>query len=317
MTSPTHPKAKDWAFLTALTVFWGASYALIAVALEGYPPLTIVMVRMYISAAIGFAWALTIGRRVPRLVRPEGGIAPIWLYFLAMSIAGNVAPFFLVSWGQTAVSSSLTGILVAIMPLVTLALAHILITHERITLTRLLGYALGFGGIVVLLGVGALRGLGGEGALHQFAIVGAALCYSVNAIIVRFMPGRDPFMSAAVVSLIAAVLATPLALSIDQPWTLTPSWPATAALIALGVMSTGFATIVYFALIHSAGPTFMSLTNYLAPPFAVVLGVFLLGEKLETTALMALAMILAGVGLTQLRGSRSSPSSTVQPGPKD
>lgn len=316
MTVPTHPTAKDWALLLVLTAFWGSSYALIAVALEGYPPLTIVMVRMYIGAAIGFAWALAIGRRVPRLIRPEGGVAPIWLFFLAMSIMGNVAPFFLVSWGQLAVTSSLTGILVAIMPLGTLALAHVLITHERITVTRILGYALGFGGVVVLLGVGALKGLGGEGALHQFAIMGAAMCYSINAIIVRFMPNRDPFMSAAVVSLIAAVLATPLALIVDQPWTLSPGWPATAALITLGVMSTGLATIVYFALIHSAGPTFMSLTNYLAPPFAVVLGVFLLGEPLEVTGLVALAMILAGVGLSQLRGSKSFPSNTAPPAPK-
>ncbi len=311
----TRPKLYDWTLLAILTAFWGSSYAMIAVTLESYPPLTIVMVRMYIGAAIAFVWALALGRKIPNLREADGTVSRHWLFFFIMSILGNVAPFSLISWGQMEVASSLTGILVAIMPLATLAAAHILITHERITPTRLAGYIIGFGGIVVLLGFESLSGLGGSAMLHQFAILAGALCYSANAIVVRFAPNRDPFMSSAVVSLLAAFLVTPFAVWIDQPWTLSPAlWP-TIALITLGVTSTGIATIVYFAIIHSAGPTFMSLTNYLAPPFAVGLGVFLLGEQPPVTALVALALILGGVALSQLGAPKSAPADREQPDP--
>lgn len=317
MNQLPHPKLTDWALLATLTAFWGSSYALISVALESFPPLTIVMVRMYIGAAICMAWALALGRKVPSFRRADGSFAREWTFFGVMAVVGNVLPFFLISWGQTAVASSLTGILVAIMPLATLALAHVLITHERITLSRLTGYALGFGGIVVLLGVEALGGLGGGATLHQLAVLAGAMCYAMNAIIVRFTPNRDPFMSSAIVALLAAMIATPIALLHDQPWTLAPTWQATAALAVLGITSTGFAGIIYFALIHSAGPTFMSLTNYLSPPFAVVLGVFLLGEAPQASAFIALAMILGGVALSQLQGWKSYLSGREPPAPKE
>ncbi len=327
MSTLPHPKPYDWALLAALTIFWGSSYALTKLSLESFPPMTMVFVRLFIGGIIALAWAFALGRKVPPLRSAiSAGITKEWLFFIAMAIVGNMAPFFLISWGQREVPSSLAGILVAIMPLATLAAAHVLITHERITLPRLAGYFMGFGGIVVLLGVDAILGIGNGAPLHQFAILAGALLYSANSLLVRFAPHQDPFMSAGIVSIVGAVIALPFALYLDQPWNIIPTGNAVFGLTMLSIMSTGLAGIVYYALIKSAGPTFMSLTNYLAPLFAVALGIFILAERPTLTAYAALGLILGGVAISQYKGlnyrglnakSRSPLSGKTPPAPKE
>ena len=92
-----------------------------------------------------------------------------------------------------------------------------------------------------------------------------------------------------------------LALWLDRPWTLAPSATATAAVIWLGIGPTALATILYFMLIRSAGTTFMSLVNYMSPCIAVFLGLALMGEHQQTNAYWGLALILAGIAVTQRR----------------
>jgi drug/metabolite transporter (DMT)-like permease len=101
--------------------------------------------------------------------------------------------------------------------------------------------------------------------------------------------------------LMSSALALPLAIALNAPWTLQPSGSSLAAIVWLGIGPTAIATILYFRLISSAGPTFMSLVNYLSPPVAVFLGVSLLGEKPGVNAYAGLALILAGIACSQWR----------------
>jgi drug/metabolite transporter (DMT)-like permease len=100
---------------------------------------------------------------------------------------------------------------------------------------------------------------------------------------------------------VAALISLPLALAIDQPWRLAPDWQTAAIIFWIGVGPTAIATIVYFKLIGSAGPTFMSQLNYLVPCVALVLGVTLLREQPGATAYTGLGLILGGIAISQFR----------------
>jgi len=240
-----------------------------------------------------------------------------WLFFLAMALLGNAAPFFLIAWGQVAIPSGLTGILMAVMPLAVLLMAHFLVAGERLTRRRLAGFALGFLGVVVLTGPDARAALVGREAsfISQLAVLGAALCYGVAAIVARRGPVLHPVVVAAPVLAIAGTLVGALllaagagaggdsgAVAVHDP---VGAWSA-AAMLALGALSTGLATVVYFTLIARAGPTFLSLINYLIPVWAVVLGAVALDERLPPRAFVALALILAGLVLARWRSGRSA-----------
>jgi drug/metabolite transporter (DMT)-like permease len=289
-----HPDLRDWLWLAILVALWGSAFALISVSLRDFTPLQVVTSRLWIGAAV--LMVLMTGRRhrVPRDGRT-------WVFFLTMAILGNALPFFLIAWGQQAVASGITGILMAIMPLIVLLLAHFFVPGEKMTMPRVVGFALGFVGIVLLIGPAALGGFEGQGAAFwsQLAILSGAACYAVNLIVARRAPRRDPVVTAAWVLLLSALLSTG-ALWIDGD--VLPPAPALVplvALVALGVLSTGIATVVYFRIVSRAGATFLSLINYLIPIFAVLTGAVFLSERLPALSLIALVIILAGVIISQ------------------
>jgi len=300
----------EWALLCTLVVLWGSSFMLVRVSLEAFTPLAVTAGRLLIGAGVLALVLAALRRRVSRQPRH-------WLFFLAMALLGNVAPFFLIAWGQMAIPSGLTGILMAVMPLTVLLMAHFLVAGERLTRRRLAGFALGFLGVVVLTGPDARAVLVGREAsfISQLAVLGAALCYGVAAIVARRGPVLHPVVVAAPVLAIAGILAGTLllaagaggesgAVAMHGP---VERWPA-AAMLALGALSTGLATVVYFTLIARAGPTFLSLINYLIPVWAVVLGAVALDERLPPRAFVALALILAGVVLARWQfGRRAGP----------
>jgi drug/metabolite transporter (DMT)-like permease len=174
---------------------------------------------------------------------------------------------------------------------------------------RGLGVAVGFGGIVVLVGPDALTGLGCE-VVSQFAIAAAACCYAVTTIFVRRsrLIELPPAVNSAGVLAAAALVAVPLALVVDRPWELPiPGTTSLLALVVLALLCTSVAFLILFRLLATTGATFVSLLNYMAPVFGVFWGALLLGEPLHLDTLAALALILIGLGLTQARpGTRAA-----------
>jgi drug/metabolite transporter (DMT)-like permease len=288
------PDAQDWLLLLMLVILWGSAFAVAAVVLRQYTPGQLVVGRLWIGALVLCLLVAAAGRPWPR----SGGL---WGWYAAMAVIGNALPFYLISWGQQVVPSGLTGILMAVMPLAVLPLAHLFVPGERMTPTRIAGFMLGFAGIVMLLGPEAARQLGGQGAalLPQLAILAGAVCYAVNLIIARRAPRGDPMTTAAGVLLVSAPLASVGWLAAGAPMPQAPRFGPTAGLVALGLLSTGLATVIYFRVVSRAGPGFLSLINYLIPVYAVVIGALFLGEELSPRAIAALGVILFGVVVSQ------------------
>lgn len=285
--------------LAALVAMWGSSFMFIKLGLASVPTATLVAARLILGAAILLAVVYLRGGRLPALTRTN---LRLWGNYLILALLGNCIPFTTITWGQQRTDSALAGILMAVMPLTTMVLAHFFVRGEHMTGARVAGFALGFAGIVVLMGPAAIMGLGDSGlvALSQLAILLGAVCYAGNSVLTRILArGDDALVASAAMLLVASLIALPVALWVDQPWAIMPTVSSTAAIIWLGVGPTAFATVVYFKLIASAGPTFMSLVNYMSPVVAVFLGVALLGEVPGWHAYVALGLILVGIGVSQ------------------
>ncbi len=292
---------QDWLLLAALVAMWGSSFMFIKLGIASVPTATLVAARLILGAAILLVMVYLRGARLPAFT---GSGLRLWGNYLILALLGNCIPFTTITWGQHRTDSALAGILMAVMPLATLVLAHFFVSGERMTRNRVLGFILGFAGILVLMGPTALPGADGSAlaALSQLAILFGALCYAGNSVLTKILARGDDILTAsAAMLLVASVIALPIALVVDQPWTLAPSTSSVAAIVWLGVGPTAIATLFYFQLIGSAGPTFMSLVNYMSPAVAVFLGVALLGETPGLHAYLALLLILGGIAISQWR----------------
>jgi drug/metabolite transporter (DMT)-like permease len=282
---------RNWSLLLALVAMWGSSFMFIKISIATVPPATLVACRLLLGALILYAVMLARGLSLP----PPGRR---WIAFTALAVLGNCLPFLLIAIGQRTIDSALAGILISVMPLATMVLAHFFVKGEHLTRPRAIGFAIGFGGVVVLMGPAALTGLGSQ-ALGEIAVLCGALCYAANSVLARRTIEADFLVTSTAVLLVASIVMLPIALAVDKPWQVTPSAGSLAAIIWLGVGPTALATILYFKLIAAAGPTFMAMVNYLSPVIALFAGVVLLGERPGATAFSGLALILLGIAVSR------------------
>ena len=159
---------------------------------------------------------------------------------------------------------------------------------------------LGFCGVALLIGPDALRGLSGNTTLlGSLAVLAAALCYAVNTVLARRVAVSNPIGLAAGTMIVASLISLPSAV-VGLPSTVVPpSGLAVIALLFLGLLSTGLATVIYFRLIQGPGPAFVSLVNYLVPGWAVIAGALVLGEALSIHVFLGLALILTGLAFSE------------------
>ncbi len=287
-----------WLLLLALVAMWGSAFMFTGIAVRGFSPTGLVTIRLVIAAALLTALVAVRGRSFPWSGR-------FWLFSLALSLAGNCVPFWLISFGQQRIDSGLAGILMGIMPLTTMVLAHFFVPGERLNTTKAIGFMVGFGGLVMLIGPAALSELRGEGTefLHQLAVLGGAVCYAINAIVARHRPPADPLVAAAGVMLAGSAIMLPIGGAPASVQLIsTPPVPL-AAMLALSIVATAIATVVFLKLVTTAGPSFTSFINYLIPVWALLTGMIFLGEEPGIRVVIALALILAGIALSEV-GSR-------------
>ncbi len=280
--------------LILLACMWSSSFTVIKFTVHAIPPLTLVALRLMIAAFVLYGFLLIQGKKLP-----PWGIN--WVPYALIGFTGNCVPFFLISWGEVGISSGQAVILLAVMPLVTLLLAHFFTSTDKITATRLVGLIIGFGGILILFGPDALHDFSG-GAIYQLAVAGAATSYGIATVLTKRLPdGVDPVVAGTAMTLCATVQILPFSLILDQPWTLQPDTSQMVAGLYLGIVPTALASILYFGLIAARGTTFFSVINYIIPCMGVAWGYLFLDEQVATQSLVALAIILSGVAIANLR----------------
>ena len=251
--------AREWAMLIVLSVLWGGSFFFVGVAVADLPPLTIVTLRVGLAAITLWSIALVMGLRPPKSVG-------IWTAFLGMGLLNNVIPFVLIVWGQTQIASGLASILNATTPLFTVVVAGMLLPDERATPLKLMGVAVGFIGVVVMIGLPAMGEGEGDSTLAQVAIIAAALSYALAGVYGRRFKvmAVNPIVTAAGQVTASAIVLAPIAFTVDGPLDIVgPSVGTWAAIVGLAVLSTATAYVLYFKLLESAGATNLLLVTLL------------------------------------------------------
>jgi drug/metabolite transporter (DMT)-like permease len=307
-----HPGLADYGLLFGLSLLWGSSFYAIKVAVEhGMPPLTLAALRIGIGAAVLLAFARLRGQRPPPLAGGQG--KRLWLRITILGVIGNSLPFFLIAAGEQTTTSQLAGILMATIPIMVVILAHFFTPDERLTLVRFAGVALGFAGMIVLVGIDALRGLG-EQVMGQLLIIGGCISYSLYGVNAKRLPKLPPQMLIGVILAAGFVAMLPFWLVLDRPWSLEWDGSAVIAVLWLGIASTGAGNLLYYVLMRRVAVGFASLNNYLVPVMALGWGYFLLGEQPHLNALVALLLILAGLALPRFAARRRSATRATNPG---
>ncbi len=277
----------DLALLLLLATLWGGSYSFIKVGVETIPPVTLIAARTLLAGAILLGVLRWRGLRLPR----DGAT---WRLFLVQACLNSVVPFTLIAWAERSVEAGLATILSSTSPIFVVVLGLLEGTGERLSLLKLAGIALGLAGTLLIVGTEAMAGIGADLAA-QLALVAASLCYGGAALFGRHFKGLDPIMPAAGSLLCGAALLIPLSLAVDRPWTLAPSGASIQALLALSVVSTALAFVIYFRLIARLGSVATTSVAYLRVPTGVLIGMVVLGESLAPRAWAGLVLIVGGV----------------------
>jgi drug/metabolite transporter (DMT)-like permease len=276
----------------ALGLIWGVPYFLIKIALQELSPLVVAWGRLAVAALILLPVAWQRGA-LHALRRHWGAIC-------AFALVEFVVPFAAISLGERWISSSVTGILIALVPLTVVLISRYFALHEPLGFWRAFGLAVGLLGVVVLLGFGTVTGpLAWAGVLCMLL---AAVGYATGPLIVqRHMTGLDSLGPvAASVGVAALVLALPAALSWPRQ---LPGTAVLGAVLVLGAVCTAVAMLLMVYLIRSAGAARASVITYINPAVATLLGVVVLHEHLGISGLLAFALILLGSWLSTRAGS--------------
>ena len=291
--------------LLVLAAIWGASYMFIKIGVRDLSPAMVSWGRVVLAALVlvPIAWAQG-ALRLP---------GARWWTIAVLAAVQVAGPFLLIAEGEQEISSSLAGILVASVPLFTALLAIRIDHEERSHGARMWGIVAGLAGVAVLMGVD-LSGTSAE-ALGGAAILLASLGYSVGGFVAkRGLSDAPPAGIAAWVMVASSILLLPAAIATAPAD--APGVGPVAAVAALGVLGTGIAFAIFYALMAEVGPARTFVVTYLAPAFAVAYGALLLDEPLTASTLAGLALIVGGSYLAaegRIPGRGGAPECAPQP----
>ena len=274
---------RGWAVFVALGIIWGLPYFFIKVAVQEVSPFTLAFVRILLATLI----LMPIAWRRGALRSLAQHKAPI----VAFGLIEFAIPFSLISLGERWISSSVTGILIAMVPLSIALIQRFFGIREALGGWRIAGLVVGFIGVAALLGTGPISGVLGWAGVGCMLV--STLCYAVGPLIIqRHLHGLDSIGPlAASLGVASAILLIPAAFEIPSS---LPSANALASIAVLGIVCTAVAMLLMFYLVRLAGASRASVITYINPVVATLLGVLVLGEHLGIGGFVAFALILLG-----------------------
>ena len=283
----------EWGLLLILSAIWGGSFYFFAILIKELPVFTIVFFRVFLATLA--LWLVVFAMQ---LTPPKGWVQ--WKNYFVMGMINNVIPFSLIVWGETRVAPGLAAVLNATTPFFTVLIAHAFTSNERLSWNRLAGALTGLCGVAALVGFDSIKSLGGD-LLMQLAIVLASVFYGFSAVWARRFSNMPPIVNAASQTAASSLMLLPLMLVFDHPWSLPmPSNLALFSQLALALLCTAVAYILFFTILKRAGSTNISLVTFLVPISAIILGAMLFNEQITLNHILGMAVI--GIGLALIDG---------------
>jgi drug/metabolite transporter (DMT)-like permease len=269
----------QWLMLIVLSMLWGGSFLFLGVSVSELPVFTVIA-----------------GEYLPR-------DRASWTAFIVMGFLNNIIPFTLLGFGQSHIASGLAAILTAATPLIGNLTAHFTWHDEPLTANRIIGMVLGLIGVGIMF-LPSLAGGIGVHVLAELACLGAAVAFGFSGVYGRTFGklGISPVKAGVGTLLSSTVVMVVLALLFDRPWSIpVPAPHVIAAVIALAVLSTAVAYMIYFNLLRQVGATNTLLVTILMPVFAVIYGALLLSERLEPRHFLGFGIVVLGLAATDGR----------------
>ena len=283
---------RGWLLFGSLCVIWGIPYLLIRVSVRELTPATLVFGRTALASALLLPVAAKRGELRPLAAR--------WRPLLAFAVIEIAAPWLLLGSAERRLTSSLTGLLLAAVPLIGAVVAGLSGDDDPLGGRRLLGLLLGLGGVSALVGLDV-----GGTSLAPLAEVGSvAVCYAVGPIVLARTLSDLPSLGVIAASLTACAIGYAPVAAFQLP-SKVPAGRVLASVVALAVVCTAVAFVVFFALIAEVGPARATVITYVNPAVAALLGVTVLNEPFSVGMAAGFALVLAGSVLaTQPNRSR-------------
>lgn len=289
MTNP-EPKAtpQDWLLIVTLAFIWGGSFLFGRILMLEWPPFSVVLLRVSIAAASLWIFLFATGRKFPF---QKSFLTAI----LVMGIVNNVIPFSLILIGQREIGSGLASVVNAMTPIWTLLIANFATSDEKFSTNKVLGIALGFAGVAILIGGDLFEGLQAA-AWAQIAVLGATISYGVAGVYGKRFANRDPIVVSTGQLTASSLVMLPVAFVLEEPLSLSrPDAEMMISLLGLALLCTAAAYVLFFRILASAGATNVSLVTFLVPVTAILLGMVWLGESLKPAHLAGCVLILLGL----------------------
>jgi drug/metabolite transporter (DMT)-like permease len=279
---------KQWGQLLLLGAIWGGSFFFGRISVTEIDPFALVLLRVSI-AAIALHIYLAVRGPSFRLALPHIGS------FFILAFFNNVIPFSLIFLGQTELGAGLAAVLNATTPFWTMLIANTVTSDEKFSANKIAGIVLGIAGTAVMIGPGLLADLGGP-VWAKFALIGASLSYGLAAVFGKRFQALPPTIVATGQLTAGTIIMIPGVLLLNTPLdVLGSSGTVLASVLALALLSTAFAYILFFNLLGSAGATNTSLVTLIVPVSAILLGTAFLGERLDLFELCGFGLIILGL----------------------
>lgn len=290
--------------LALLALAWGSGFLWVALALPMFAASWVTVIRLVLGCS-----ALAIVCVFRGWAFPRGWV--VWRHLAVSGVLANVAPYFLFAVGQSLTSSAYAGIINGTTPLWT-ALTLLAVTRHIPPLVQAVGLLIGFLGTVLVFEPWNQTGPGSFAGIA--ACLAAAALYGLSFVYLSRYVTPLPFNPVALAAgqLAAAGVLSPVLLLLDGAAIRAPQLPALVAVVVLGVVGTGLAYVLNYALLTAEGPTVASLVAYLIPVVAAVLGVLVLGEDLPPLAVAGAALVLVGVAMVRRKPRAEGPASSSQ-----
>ena len=288
-------KPKHWFVFVTLGLIWSSSFLWIKIGVQEIGPMALTAFRMLFGAVTAVAIGI-----YQKVTWPRD--RQTWSIFAVLGPASLAIPIFFISWGEQTIDSAVASILNATVPLFTIVLAHFLLQDDKMTVQKVFGLLIGFGGVVILMSKDLTAGAHNS-ILGQAAVILASLFYAGSGVFARKLTRHVNGIVRGALPLVTSALFMwaigPLA---ERPFRIPDLSLTWLAILWLGILGSGFAVIMLWYLIHEIGPTRTSLVTYLFPVGGVILGVIFLNEQLSWQLVAGTVLIIASLVVVNWKG---------------
>lgn len=286
---------RDYALLLALATCWSATYPLTKIGVGSIPPFTFITARSLVAAIFLLVVLRFRGLRLPTELKA-------WKVFTFQQMINATMPFLVITWAQQYVPAAPTVVLASTTPIIAFFITWAITRHEPAGVGRLIGALLGLSGTIAIIGLDALRGMGGS-LYAELAILLATISFACATIFGTRLSDYDPMVVAAGSVLVGTVVVLPLSLIFEHPWTLHPTIQSIAAAFGMGIFSGALGLMLFYMCLARLGTLTTNAQSYLRIPIGVGLSVLLLGESVPPDLVLGLILVMAGVAAMTIPGS--------------